>query len=217
MTSKNVLVTITGPSLTGKTTLAQDLMEKNSDFHAVVTHTTRPPRQGEVNGESYHFVTKEEFIKLLGQDGFVEYAEVGPEGNTHFYGASKAAVEKVLEMNKNPLLVIEPEGAANVYKFSLENNFKIYQIFLNNPRDVLFARFLERFKNDSKASVDNYVKRLKNMLEVEPDKWINPALTGAHRYDDVAANYTENRHEVADLVINKVNALKSDSKPKLKQ
>ena len=213
MSEQKVIVTITGPSLTGKTTLAQELMAYNSQFQPVVTHTTRAIRQGEINGESYHFVSKEEFMSTRDQNGFIEFTEVGPPGNTNFYGASKAAVEKVLQNGKSPLLVIEPEGAANVYKFCVENNFKVYQVFLNNPQDVLIHRFFERFRHDKLATPENYAKRLKNMLEVEPSKWINPALDGTHRYDYVCPKFDENKDEVVKHINLKVQELIKNLEP----
>lgn len=218
MTQKNVLVTITGPSLTGKSTLAEDLMYAHpATFEAVVTHTTRPLREGEVDGKSYHFVSKDEFLKLLEHGGFVEHAQVGPVGNTHFYGTSKAAIKKVLDNGKNPLLVIEPEGAANVYKYAQSNQFKIYQIFLNNPRDVRLQRFLERFAKDKLATPENYTKRLMNILDVEPEKWINPALNGTHRYDDIFESFDANRQEVGTKVVDKVRQMCStENKPKFR-
>lgn len=198
--TQNVILTITGPSLTGKTTLANELMDRFDIFETVVTHTTRPARKGEVDGVHYNFVTKEAFKSLLSQNGFIEHAEVGPKDHKEFYGASKKGLEVVFAKNKNPLFVIEPEGAANLQKFAQENNYKILQIFLNNDRDVLLERLFDRFKGDSLATSANYTKRLINMLDVEPKKWIEPALNKTQHYDLIVEIFNNNN----DLVIENI-------------
>lgn len=210
---KNTVLTITGPSLTGKSTLASDLLENSSELEVVVTHTTRPPRQGEVNGVSYHFVTKEEFEKLIKTGQMIEFAEVGPAGNKQLYGTSVAGVKKAFENNKMPVLVIEPQGAAAVYAYTQKCSINAYQVFINNDRDTLIKRFLERFQADSLATVDNYAKRLKNMIDIEPSNWIAPALDGRHRYDKVFNQFDQNRTEVIQEILS---ALEIEKKNKMK-
>lgn len=210
--TQNVILTITGPSLTGKTTLANELMEKYNIFETVVTHTTRPARKGEVNGVHYNFVSKEEFKALLNNNGFIEHAEVGPKDHKEFYGASKKGLEIVFAKNKNPLFVIEPEGAANLQKFAQKNNYKILQIFLNNDRDVLLERLFERFKNDSLATSANYTKRLINMLDVEPKKWIEPALNKTQHYDLIVEMFNHNNAEVIEHIMQSFTQLQNCEK-----
>lgn len=215
--TQNVILTITGPSLTGKTTLANDLMNKYDIFETVVTHTTRPPRLGEINGVNYHFVDKNQFKSIIDNNGFIEYAKVGPEDKEkEFYGSSKKALDVILSKNKNPLFVIEPEGAANLRKFATENNYKIFQIFLNNDSKLLLQRLFDRFKDDKLATSENYTKRLLNMLNVEPEKWIKPALTGQQPYDLIVELFNNNNNEVMDTIIQKFTELQCEKKRKLK-
>ena len=76
-----------GPSGAGKGTLINSLKENHPDmFGFSVSYTTRLPRQGEVHGKDYFFVTKDEFKEMIAQDGFIEYCEV----HTNMYGTAKA-------------------------------------------------------------------------------------------------------------------------------
>lgn len=203
--SKPLIMTITGPSLSGKSTLANYLLEKFKNYQPVVTHTTREMREGEENGKSYHFVSKEEFKNLIDNNKMVEFAEVGPRGKTQFYGTSLQALNKVLSSGKIPILVIEPQGAHNVNKYIKENktiDAKLIQVFITNPKEILFERFLQRFSNDSKATIDNYTKRLLNMVEVEPKEWIEPALQNNSIYN---LKFTHFNNESTDYVINSIN------------
>lgn len=85
-------VVISGPSGVGKGTLIDKLLKKFPNlFGFSVSHTTRLPRQGEVDGTHYHFVTKEEFEEAVERGDFIEYAKV----HTNYYGTSFHAVEKV--------------------------------------------------------------------------------------------------------------------------
>lgn len=102
---------VTGPSGVGKSTLIKRLMAKyEGRFGFSVSHTTRGPRPGEVDGVDYHFVTRESMEQEIGQGLFIEHAEV--HGN--LYGTSLAAVESVIQQGKVCLLDIDVQGADSV-------------------------------------------------------------------------------------------------------
>merc|ERR1711990_643043 len=87
-------IVLSGPSGSGKSTLLKRLFaEHPGKFGFSVSHTTRQPRAGEVDGKDYNFVTREDFLKLVDQNGFIEHAEF----SKNLYGTSVAAVEKVAE------------------------------------------------------------------------------------------------------------------------
>ena len=67
---KGLLLVISGPSGAGKGTVCKELLERNPEFKLSVSATTRAPREGEVDGESYFFLTKEKFSEMIGQGGF---------------------------------------------------------------------------------------------------------------------------------------------------
>ena len=105
-----LLIVMSGFSGAGKGTLMKRLMADYDDFAFSVSMTTRAPREGEVNGREYFFVTREEFEKTIEEDGLVEYAQY--VGN--YYGTPKAYVEEQLKKGKNVILDIEVQGAMQI-------------------------------------------------------------------------------------------------------
>ena len=80
------------PSGTGKTTICRAAIERDDHLRFSISHTTRPMRSGEVDGRDYHFVTPEQFRKLVAAGGFIEHAEYAG----HLYGTSWDALEAAL-------------------------------------------------------------------------------------------------------------------------
>ena len=106
------LIIISAPSGAGKTSLARALIANSDDTKMSISHTTRSQRAGEENGKDYFFVSQPEFISMVGDEIFLEHAEV--YGN--FYGTSRLAVEQMLEKGINVLLDIDWQGARKVRK-----------------------------------------------------------------------------------------------------
>jgi len=104
------LIIISAPSGAGKTSLARALIANSSDIMMSISHTTRSKRAGEEDGKDYFFVSQKEFISMVDDNVFLEYAEV--YGN--FYGTSRIAVQDMLKQGKNVLLDIDWQGARNV-------------------------------------------------------------------------------------------------------
>ena len=107
---KGLLLVISGPSGAGKGTVRKELLERNPEFKLSVSATTRAPREGEVDGESYFFLTKEKFSEMIGQGGFLEYAQI----YSNYYGTPKGPVMKYLEEGSDVILEIEMQGARQV-------------------------------------------------------------------------------------------------------
>ena len=105
-----LLIVMSGFSGAGKGTLMKRLLADYDDFAFSVSMTTRAPREGEVNGREYFFVTREEFEKTIAEDGLVEYAQY--VGN--YYGTPKAYVNEQLKKGKNVILDIEVQGAMQI-------------------------------------------------------------------------------------------------------
>ena len=105
--NKGVLIVISGPSGAGKGTICKALLEKHKDIHLSVSATTREPRQGEVHGVNYYFLNKDEFLKKVEEDDFLEWAEV--YGNC--YGTPKSNVQELLDSGKDVILEIDIQGA----------------------------------------------------------------------------------------------------------
>ena len=71
-----LMVILSSPSGAGKTTITKKIQQKHQNFKISVSHTTRPPRSNELDGVDYHFVSKEEFKRLINNDEFYEYAKI---------------------------------------------------------------------------------------------------------------------------------------------
>jgi guanylate kinase len=107
-----LLVVVSGPSGVGKDTIIDALRARSSDpdYHYVVTCTTRPPRPGEVDGLSYHFLSRARFAALRDAGAFLEWAEV--HGN--WYATPRAEVRRALAAGRDVILKIDVQGAAAV-------------------------------------------------------------------------------------------------------
>jgi guanylate kinase len=104
------LFIISAPSGAGKTSLAHALLANTGNIIMSISHTTRQQRAGEVDGQDYFFVGQPEFLRMVDENLFLEYAEV--YGN--YYGTSRLAVETMLADGNNVLLDIDWQGARKV-------------------------------------------------------------------------------------------------------
>ena len=108
--SKGKLLVLSGPSGVGKGTVLGELMKRRSDMCFSVSATTRQPREGEVDGVNYFFVTKERFEEMIRNNELLEYAQFV----SNSYGTPRAYVEQQLERGMNVILDIEVQGARNI-------------------------------------------------------------------------------------------------------
>lgn len=112
MSSRGTLYTISAPSGAGKTSLVHALLAGDKGVRVSISHTTRPIRPGEEDGVNYHFVSEEEFLRMVGEGMFLEHARVF--GN--FYGTSRSWVEQTLATGTDVILEIDWQGATQIRK-----------------------------------------------------------------------------------------------------
>lgn len=112
MRRKGIIIVVSGFSGAGKGTLMKKLTEVYDTYALSVSMTTRGPRPGEQEGRDYFYVSREEFERRIGQDGFVEHAEYC--GN--YYGTPRDYVERQLEAGRDVILEIEIQGALEIKK-----------------------------------------------------------------------------------------------------
>lgn len=110
MTARGTLFTLSAPSGAGKTSLVTALLEGCTDVRVSVSHTTRPKRPGERNGEDYHFIEEAGFKEMLNNSAFLEHAQVFD----HYYGTSSQWVEETLVQGVDVILEIDWQGASQV-------------------------------------------------------------------------------------------------------
>ena len=110
MNRKGLLLVFSGPSGVGKGTVLKEYLDKHPNTVFSVSATTRKPREGEIHGRHYFFLSREEFDLLVENGGLLEYAQFA--GN--FYGTPREAVEQNLEKGIDVVLEIEVQGALQV-------------------------------------------------------------------------------------------------------
>ena len=113
MNEKGILIVVSGFSGSGKGTLMKELLGRYPDTYALsISATTRSPREGEIDGREYFFVSKDEFEKMIAKGELIEYAKYVE----NYYGTPRDYVEKKLDEGRDVILEIEIQGALNVKK-----------------------------------------------------------------------------------------------------
>ena len=110
------LFVISGSSGVGKGTVIKEFLNRNPEFKLSVSCTTRKPREGEIHGKNYFFISKEEFESCLARNEFLEWAEFS--GN--MYGTQRPYIDEKLAQGKRLILEIDTKGALNVKKIMPE-------------------------------------------------------------------------------------------------
>lgn len=145
------LFIISAPSGTGKTSLVKCLVDSLDDIQVSVSHTTRPKREGEIDGVNYHFVEHSLFEHMIQSNGFLEYAEV----YEHYYGTSKEWVAQTLKQGIDVVLEIEWQGAKQVKRYFPDAK----TIFVLPPNASSLQQRLRDRGKDHETIID---KRLKS-------------------------------------------------------
>jgi len=148
------LFIISAPSGCGKTSLVKALINDVPEISVSVSHTTRKPRPGEVNGKNYHFVSKDVFDTMVKENAFVEYAKVFD----NYYGSSRKSIQDEISNNKDVILEIDWQGAKQI-----KENEAALSIFILPPsKEALHSRLQNR-DQDSQDVID------KRMSEAEAE------------------------------------------------
>lgn len=151
-----------GPSGSGKSTLVKKMMEEfPNKFGFSISHTTRQPRSGEVHGQHYHFITKDEMEKAINDGKFIESASFC--GN--LYGTSKEAVEQVIKQGKVCVLDIDVQGVKQVKK----TNLNPYYVFIKPPSLEVLKNRLTMRKTESEESLNHRLKVASEEMEYGND------------------------------------------------
>jgi len=146
------LFVISAPSGAGKTTLLKRVMEHLSGLVFSISHTTREPRPGELDGVDYHFISRAQFLAMIDRELFLEYAEV----HDNLYGTSSEAIGSQLENGLDVVLDIDVQGAAILRK---KGQPEATHIFISPPNLKELER---RLRGRGTESEETLKLRLKN-------------------------------------------------------
>ena len=157
------LFVISGSSGVGKGTVIKELLARNPEFKLSVSCTTRKPREGEVHGKNYFFLSREEFQACIDRGDFLEWAEFS--GN--MYGTQRPYVDEKLAQGKSLILEIDTKGALNVKKIMPEATL----IFIAPPS---FEELEARLRGRHTETEEAIQKRLESTkLELENSKYFD--------------------------------------------
>lgn len=136
-----MLVVLSGVSGAGKDTIKKALIQRLDNVESLPSYTTRQPKDGEVEGEVYHFVTKEKFEEMIENGDFYEY-------NVHhdnYYGTSRVLMNEKINSGKVIVKDIDVNGTENLVKL-LGKDTRVVTIFLSVPKDILEKRLVNRMR-----------------------------------------------------------------------
>ena len=165
---KGILIVLSGPSGVGKGTVRRYIMDNfDLKLNYSISMTTRAPRENEVDGVDYYFVSKEEFQRNIDEGNFLEWEEF--VGNR--YGTPKDKVEELRNHGKNVMLEIEVNGANEVFKKIRDD--RTISFFLMPPNEAaLEARIRRRKTEDESIIQERLAKGRKEMTMTEPYDYI---------------------------------------------
>ena len=152
---------ISGPSGVGKSTIIDNLRKEMPDLAYSVSHTSRPKREGEIDGVHYNFITRKRFREMIERGEFVEWAEVYGE----FYGTSHKSIRENLKEHKDVILDIDPVGARNI-----KNSYRNCSLIFIVPPSM--EELEKRIRKRGTEEEDELKKRLQNAIdEIKESSW----------------------------------------------
>ena len=144
-----MLVLLSGVSGAGKDTIKKELIKRNENIISLPSYTTRPMRPGDVAGETYCFVSEEEFEKMIDNNEFYEY----DKHHEHYYGTSRKFLNEKIQSGKIIVKDIEVNGVENLIKI-LGQDTRVITIFLKVPKGILEKRLRNRVDMPSEEEIE---------------------------------------------------------------
>jgi guanylate kinase len=147
MSTEPLVILVSGPSGAGKSTLIARLLQAEPSIGFSVSATTRPPRSGEVDGRDYHFVSDDEFGRMVADDRLIEWARV----YNNSYGTPKSEVARLRDAGRDGLFDLDIVGGLNLMRYDP----KTVSIFILPPEYHDLRARLEARGKDDKATIDS--------------------------------------------------------------
>ncbi|HEX4924529.1 MAG TPA: guanylate kinase [Bdellovibrionales bacterium] len=183
---KTPLIVVSAPSGAGKSSFCKKALEDFKELTYSISYTTRPPREGEVEGNPYHFVDRKKFLELKDQGFFIETAEVF----NNLYGTPKNEVERAKKLGKFLIMDIDVQGADSFRRYFPDATY----IFILPPSvDELRRRLMLR----DKGKTQNLEIRLKKATDE-----MNQAPRFNHQVlnDDFNSAYAQFKKIIEELI-----------------
>lgn len=191
MTPRGVII-LTGPTCAGKSSVQAALHSKG--LKRAVSHTTRAPRLGEVDGVDYHFVSRERFDDLAWRYTMLDRVDL-PHAS---YGLLTTELERSMLSPGGCAMVREPHGAARVRALCIELGIPVVSAWIDCAPHIQAERFMQRVVSGQVAP-DHATQRLADMLSIERD-WRREAVE-RHRYDAYMLSNRRTPEQLADDLI----------------
>lgn len=192
--TKGLLIVLSGPSGVGKGTVRKQVF-KNTDLNLAysISMTTRKPREGEVDGQDYFFVSEERFLEAIENDELLEHARF--VGN--YYGTPKAYVEKLREEGKNVFLEIEVEGAKKVLEYYKDDK-GVLSIFLLPPSLYELEKRIRGRRTEPEEIIQERLQKAKRELGLKKN----------YHFNVLNDNINRSSQEIARIIDLKIKANK---------
>lgn len=150
-----MLVLLSGVSGAGKDTIKKELIARMENVESLPSYTDRQLRENDIPGQTYNFVTTEEFEAMIARGELYEYSA----HHNHYYGTSKKLLNEKMQNGKIIVKDIEVNGVENLIKL-LKNDTKIVTIFLKVPKEELRRRLENRIDKPSTKDIELRLNRL---------------------------------------------------------
>ncbi len=203
-----LLIVVSGPSGAGKDTICKNLVDITDNTWISISMTSRSPRNGEVEGKDYFFVTREEFEEKIEEEKFLEYAMY----NNNYYGTPKDKIEDYLNSGIDVILVIDIQGAINIKKlipsalfiFIMPPDMKTLKQRLIGRKTETKEKVIERFQ-----TAYNEINHLKKYNYVVVNDEVDNAVSKVQaiikaekcRVDRIEEIHLDNKEEIIHEIL----------------
>lgn len=143
-----MIVILSGVAGAGKDTIKKEIIKRMNFVESLPSYTSRPPREGDIPGQTYNFVTKVEFEEMIERNEFYEY----DIHHNNYYGVPRKLLNEKIEQGKVIIKDVDVNGTQNLVNL-LGQDTKIVTIFLRVPKDELERRLKERIEKPSPEEI----------------------------------------------------------------